>query len=134
MRHLDNVGGFGAETADGLRAVDGVLPDVPAAGGAPRALLAPVKMQRHHIFPQKFRDFFQARGVEIDKFTVEISQGKHLGSVHGKGDLITPGRFNQRWAEFIEANPNASAKEIYQFGGRLMDEYGLSGLPMVPYR
>jgi RHS repeat-associated protein len=105
-----------------------------ASRGVPRALLAPVKMQRHHIFPQQFRDFFYARGVDIDKHTVEISQGRHLGSVHGRGDAITPGRYNQRWAEFIEANPNATAKDIYQFGGRLMDEYGLSGLQIVPYR
>ncbi|WP_437962692.1 RHS repeat-associated core domain-containing protein (plasmid) [Sorangium sp. So ce119] len=100
----------------------------------PAALLAPVKIQRHHIFPQKFKTFFQARGVDIDKFTVEISQGHHLSSVHGRGELNTPGRYNQRWAEFIETNPNATAKDIYQFGGRLMDEYGLNRLPIVPYR
>ncbi|XXT17007.1 RHS repeat-associated core domain-containing protein [Sorangium sp. So ce429] len=100
----------------------------------PAALLARVKIQRHHIFPQKFKTFFQARGVDIDKFTVEISQGHHLSSVHGRGELNTPGRYNQRWAEFIEANPNATAKDIYQFGGRLMDEYGLNRLPIVPYR
>lgn len=34
----------------------------------------------------------------------------------------------------IEANPNATAKEVYQFGGKLMDEFGLSNLPMFPYR
>nr|HMR11186.1 hypothetical protein [Polyangiaceae bacterium] len=68
------------------------------------------------------------------RFTVGISQGRHLRSVHGRGDAITPGRFNQRWADFIEANPNATAKEIYQFGGRLMDEYGLSNLPIVPFK
>jgi hypothetical protein len=31
------------------------------------------------------------------------------------------------------SNPNASAKDVYQFGGRLMDEYGLSGLPIRRY-
>jgi hypothetical protein len=36
--------------------------------------------------------------------------------------------------EFIEANPNATAKEVYQFGGKLMDQFGLSNLPIVPYR
>jgi len=76
----------------------------------------------------------QAAGINIDNFTVSLSVRRHLSSVHGVGDAITPGRFNQRWAEFIEANQNATAKEIYQFGGRLMDEYGLSSLPIVPYR
>jgi len=60
--------------------------------------------------------------------------GRHLGSVHGRGDAMTSGRFNQRWSEFIEGNPNVTAKEIYQYGGRLMGEYGLSKLPIIPYR
>ena len=33
----------------------------------------------------------------------------------------------------MEANPNATAQEIYQFGGRMMDDYGLSGMPIVSY-
>lgn len=91
-------------------------------------------MHRHHLLPQKFRDFFGARGINVDKFTVELSQGQHLQGVHGRGDLLTPGRWNQRWGEFIEANPSATAKEIYQHLGRMMDDYGLSNLPIVPYR
>ena len=44
------------------------------------------------------------------------------------------GRYNDRWAEFISANPDAEQKDIVQFAGKLMDEYGLSGRPIVPYR
>ncbi len=40
---------------------------------------------------------------------------------------------SQRRYGWIEAHPGASAREIYQFGGQLMDEYGLSGLPLVRY-
>jgi hypothetical protein len=98
------------------------------------ALLDQVEMQKHHIFPQKYRDFFQGRGIDIDKFTVDISQNRHLRSIHGLGDAISPGKYNQTWDNFIEANPNATAKEIYQYGGRLMDGYGLNKLPIVPYR
>lgn len=45
-----------------------------------------------------------------------------------------PGRWNDRWRNFIENNPNASQREIYQFGGRLMDEYGLTNYRIHPYR
>ncbi len=45
--------------------------------------------QRHHVFPQKFRDWFKARGFDpskggpdIDEFTVEIAQWEHT-LVHG---------------------------------------------------
>ena len=123
---------------DALEIADDVVDGAKAVSGrgtqASRALMAPVKFQRHHIFPQKFRDFFSARGIDIDKHTVELSQERHLSSVHGRGDATTPGRFNQRWEDFIETNPNATAREVYQFGGTLMDDFGLSNLPVVPYR
>ena len=45
-----------------------------------------------------------------------------------------PGRWNQRWKDFIDANPNATTKEVYQHLGKMMDDYGLSGLPMGPFR
>ena len=54
--------------------------------------------------------------------------------IHGRGDATMSGRYNDRWAEFISANPDAEQKDIVQFAGKLMDEYGLSGRPIVPYR
>lgn len=45
-----------------------------------------------------------------------------------------PGRWNTRWGEWIDANPNASALDVYQFTGSLMDEFGLSRFPIHPYR
>jgi hypothetical protein len=96
-----------------------------AAGGSLK-LLGRVKIHQHHIFAQKFRDFFRARGIDIDKFIVEISEGRHLKSIHGRGDAITPGGFNQRWSEFIEANPNATAKEVFQFWVQFPDFWGKS--------
>lgn len=107
---------------------------VRVSGSVPRALFGQVKIQRHHIFPQRFRAFFRARGIDIDRYTVELTEGRHLKSVHGRGDLLTPGRFNAQWERFIEMFPNASALEVYQYGGWLMDQYGLSGLMLVPYR
>jgi RHS repeat-associated protein len=98
-----------------------------------RGLLAPPNFHKHHLFPQKYEDWFRQRGINIHDHTVRITEGFHLRSVHGKGDLNTPGRWVQRWDDFIARNPNASAKEAYQFGGALMDEFGLSGLPIEPY-
>ena len=94
-------------------------------------------MADHHLFPQQQREFFSVRGIDIDQHTVTINHNTtHLRGVHGSGlpNQGMPGRWNQRWGEFIEANPNASAKDVYQFAGSLMDEYGLSGLPIHPYK
>jgi hypothetical protein len=119
---------------------------MPRANAVPNAenaasppLLAPPSIQRHHIFPQTFRGWFAQRGIDIDLYTVELSRGTHLSGVHGQGGFVgpgnvsLPGQWNAHWQEFINANPNATAKEVYQFAGQLMDQFGLGGLPIVPY-
>lgn len=99
-----------------------------------RALPGALKLGKHHIFPQQFRKFFASRGIDIDKHTLQIAQDTtHAKGVHGKGLGKMPGRWNQRWKEWMLKNPKATATEIYQFGGKLMDEYGLSHLPIVPW-
>ena len=39
-----------------------------------------------------------------------------------------------RGMDFIDNNPNVTAKDIYQFAGKMMDYFGLSGLEIHPYR
>ena len=78
--------------------------------------------------PQVYRDFFKKHGIDVDKFTVKIPESLHK-QVHAAGRNWTT-----RWKRWIDANPNATTKEVYQHGGRLMDEYGLSRFPLVPYK
>jgi len=82
------------------------------------------------VFPQQFKKFFDQRGIDIDEYTVALGERRHLAGVHGRGAEGLPGRYNARWRELIAGNPNALAKDVYHFGGRLMDEYGLSGMPI----
>ena len=90
----------------------------------------------HHIFPafrgnDYYSEYFTSRGINVDDYTITISGGKggqHLNSIHGKGG------WNPKWKEFIDNNPNATAKEVYQFAGKMMDEFGLSGYEIHPYR
>jgi len=98
-----------------------------------KALPAAGLVAKYHIFPQRFRPQFKAKGIaDIDLYTVEIEHWTtHLKGVHGRGLGNLPGRWNQRWEEFLAKD--RSITEIYQFAGRLMDEFGLSGLPIVPY-
>ncbi|HXG45260.1 MAG TPA: DUF2380 domain-containing protein, partial [Gemmatimonadales bacterium] len=128
--------GTAAGVGLGLAALVPGVPNVNAlrraAGGAPKLLTAG-KLVDHHIFPQQFRRFFQSKGIDIDQFTVRIGETTHLKGVHGRGLGNMPGGWNARWSEFIDANPGATPKDIYQFAGRLMDEFGLSGLPIAPY-
>jgi hypothetical protein len=92
---------------------------------------------KHHVFnkfrgsspaSQRYRDFFKKHGIDVDKYTVEIPEKMHTEFIHRGGNNWTT-----RWKQWIDANPNATTAEVYQFGGKLMDEYGLSGLRLVPY-
>lgn len=92
-------------------------------------------LHKHHVFPQQFRKWFSTRGINnIDDYAVTISQSTHLKGVHGKGLGNLPGRWNQRWIDFIKSNPNASPSEIFYHGESLLREYGLEYLPYVKYK
>jgi RHS repeat-associated protein len=97
-------------------------------------LLEGCRIVKHHLFPEQYRRYFSRLGIEIDQFTVSIGEITHLRGLHGKGFGRMPGRWNQRWGDIINNMPNATAKDIYQQLGKMMDEYGLSGLSIEPYK
>jgi hypothetical protein len=97
-------------------------------------LLDAGKIADHHIFPRQFEGFFISRGINIDEFTVTLGQSSHLRGVHGNGLGNMPGKWNSRWAEFIENNPNASQAEVYKFAGSLMDEFNINHVPIHSYK
>jgi len=54
--------------------------------------------------------------------------------VHGKGNMgQMPGKWNDIWEAWIDANPRATAEDIYRQAGKMMDDFGLSGLEIHPY-
>ncbi len=96
------------------------------------------KFIQHHIFnkfrgsspgSQVYRDFFKTHGVEVDKYTVRLTENMHQNFIHRGGNNWTT-----RWKQWIDANPNASTEQVYQFGGKLMDDYGINHLPIGPYK
>jgi len=107
--------------------------------GATRGLLPAPRMHSHHIFPQKWAEWFADRGIDVHQYTIALESSEHLSGVHGKGgfvgsgDSVLPRRWNQFWDSFIEEHQLANSKDIYQFAGVLLDWFGLSGHPIVPY-
>jgi RHS repeat-associated protein len=93
-----------------------------ASVAAALAVVPELKYVKHHIFPQaeRFSDFFKRAGIDIDKWTVKIDEHFHK-ELHGKGG----GVWNERWRQFMDEQPNASANEIYEFGAELIDEFEL---------
>ena len=117
----------------------GTLPDVTSgerkgvAGSGVKAL-PPAKLADHHLLPRQFKEFFKQRGIDIDQHTVTLGQTNHLRGVHGKGQGEMPGGWNKQWQSFIDKNPNASAKDVYQQLGRMMDDFKLNDAKIHPYR
>ena len=126
-RGVDEIPNIARRSSQGARLTQETLP-----------LLSSGKTIRHHIFnkfrggsagSQKYRDFFSKHGIDVDRYAVEIPETVHRKFIHTAGKNWTT-----RWKEWIDLNPNATTTEVYQFAGQLMDEYGLSALPIVPYR
>jgi len=119
------------EISKGMSLVD------DAAGGGQNLLEAPNTI-KHHIFNKfrgnspasaKYRAFFKKHGISIDDFTVQIPESMHKNWIHRAGNNWTT-----KWKTWIDANPGATTIQVYQYGGQLMDKFGLSGLQLVPYK
>lgn len=111
----------------------------PASGASAKVvpLLASPKMNKHHIFnvfrgrsesSQVYRDFFKSHGIKVDDYTVSVTADTHK-RLHQAGNNWTT-----MWKSWIDANPNASTKDVYQQAGKMMDEYGIKDVKIEPYR
>jgi len=99
----------------------------------PTPLLPAPPMHKHHIFSVKHSSWFRERGIDPDAFVVGVGESNHLRGIHGRGQGDMPGRWVQRWDKFINENPNATAKEVYQYGGTFMDDFGIGHVPITRY-
>lgn len=98
-----------------------------------KSLSEPLRLEDHHIIP-KFRgkskfytEFIEKLGINVDDYTITVSGGKggqHMNFIHGKA------QWNLKW---IDQHLNATEKDVFQFAGKMMDEYNLSGYRIHPY-
>jgi uncharacterized lipoprotein (TIGR02269 family) len=87
--------------------------------------------EKHHIFPQAFRRWFVAHGIDIDEFVILLEVEKHRSIHRGQNG----GPWNDAWRKFIDnhqTQEEVSKEEIYQYAGQLIYEFQLFG-PVVPY-
>jgi hypothetical protein len=110
-----------AELAE-LRRLQGVgITNTTGAGAA--------RPPRHHIFVQEHRDWFKARGVDIDKYTLELTQGEH-SALHRMD-------WNGAVQRFIDTEASMgrqwTRREILRFGARLRRQFGLQHAKVVSY-
>lgn len=68
--------------------------------------------------------------MDLDAKIIHIPENLHK-QIHAAGDNCN---WATKWKRWIDAHPNATTKQVYQQAGRMMDEYGLSGYPILPYK
>jgi RHS repeat-associated protein len=86
--------------------------------------------QKHHVMPQEARSWFEERGVDIDKYTVEMNTWDHEAA-HAL-------EYNDKIMERLEkyesdVGRQLTPEEILDFIDANKDEFGIDG-PYVPYR
>ena len=76
-------------------------------------------MDAHHIFPQakKFQSFFEKAGINIHN-------PKNLRWWESSSHRSASKAYNNAWSKFFQDNPNATRKQIENFGDSLMKKYG----------
>ncbi|KFE71341.1 putative lipoprotein [Hyalangium minutum] len=85
--------------------------------------------EKHHIFPQAFREWFGKQGIAVDAYVIPLKVEKHR-SIH-RGERGGP--WNEAWRQFINARLQGAPKEeIYRHAGQLIYEFELFG-PVMPY-
>jgi hypothetical protein len=115
--------------------VSAIHPTTPYRGGFARP-------PRHHIFPQAERAWFAERGIDIDKYTIQIAEARHQ-ALHGGGNWklgkMSPDEWNGRLMrdlQFAETRKGGflDIDEILALGKKQLEDLGLRGVEIVPFR
>jgi uncharacterized lipoprotein (TIGR02269 family) len=86
--------------------------------------------EKHHIFPQAFKEWFRRRGINIHQWTMLIETGLHKRIHSGENG----GPWNAAWFQFIQAHAGkpVTQEEIWKHAWELCVRFGLMA-PLLPY-
>jgi uncharacterized lipoprotein (TIGR02269 family) len=87
--------------------------------------------EKHHIFPQEFKEWFERQGIDIHQWTMLIEADLHK-SIH-RG--ASGGPWNAAWRQFIREkrrDKQVTQEEIWKHAWELCVRFGLMA-PLRPY-
>ncbi len=87
-------------------------------------------LEKHHIFPQEFADWFRAKKIDVHAFTLRLPKSFHRW-LHSGGPQ--GGQWNAAWRQFRINNRDALQEQIWQFAFALMARFQIHERPLVPY-
>lgn len=123
-------------------------PEVAAMRVTGKAGAGMAAAPRHHVFPQEFRKWFEARGFtgsrDIDNFTLELDEAAHQ-ALHGGGNYklarkVWPkGEWNGRLMAALKRQERLAGRqltydEIQAFGQLQMKEFRIEHLEFVHFK
>ncbi len=96
-----------------------------------------VRPQQHHVFPQQIREMLRKRGIDIDKFAIEMDEAFHQ-AIHGGGNwrLAKQIGWTREWNRSMLnelkrqtrlLGRRLTPEEIITVGKQQMQRYGISG-------
>ncbi|WP_255431018.1 DUF2380 domain-containing protein [Corallococcus sp. AB018] len=84
--------------------------------------------ERHHIFPQAFKNHFDAKLIDIHQYVIAIDADLHRRIHRGAGG----GPWNQDWQIFIDdQGQRGSREQHFDYASLMIQKYGLFGLTMT---
>jgi uncharacterized lipoprotein (TIGR02269 family) len=86
--------------------------------------------EKHHIFSQAFKKWFEIRGIDIHQWTMLIETGLHKRIHRGENG----GPWNAAWRQFIQEKQGhvVTKEEIWKHAWELCVRFGLMA-PLLPY-
>ncbi len=79
----------------------------------------------HHLLPQEQREWFSKRGIDVDQFTLSMTEGDHTA--------IHTSEWNPIWNDFIKKNPDATPTEVFTQLNKMRKDFKINTAPPVRY-
>lgn len=92
--------------------------------GAVRKDVAEIgRTEIHHLLPQAFKRQFEAAGLNIERYTMRLSVGRHR--LKPSGIHTGPANWNKQWKQFFQNNRNPTQSQIFDRLGSMKRAFGL---------
>jgi len=80
-------------------------------------------MERHHLLPKQFKEFFSSKGLDTEKYTAKLPKDIHR--LKPEGVHTGSESWNVGWKNFIKENPTATKEQILEHLGKMIKEFNI---------
>jgi len=88
------------------------------------ARIGSTAVEEHHLLPRQFKAQFDRAGLDVERFTINLSKAEHRlkpDGLHTGSD-----NWNANWKEFFQLNPTANRQQILQQLVSMKNKFGIN--------